>query len=1379
MKKLLKGALSLAIIATVGTQSNAATNDYSIEVKSPNFSKHSRATNPLYGITYTEENPNYMADPNWPLAEMSFAYTQSNYSYTLPTHQMVRQFGVSMGVVYWINPAEDYIYWWNTVTGESGKNTPTKSYGVGYADGIDNPNFDFEFLGAETGSGAIAQDWYGNLVHMWNDGMNGWGTTAGTHFVQGYAVYKSAGKYGKLMDFTPKLSTMNDTGRESYPYYYRTLNDDGTIKVTDATMTSTQKQQDLRNYTYAGPESMRPNPNYPAKELNWSTNYDYHKASTSYTKLPTDFLGVSGNLWGKGAIQGGTLGASTYYNGYSTGQVFHACNDIAFGNMFADGQYSNWYLNYRLTVGNRTAPGYYPWSGLWQNTDVANHWVPRDYAFENAATEYFFMESDVLEYFWSIPYAGLAEYDISDRSTYKWHGYVDDLNYSSYIGTTSENRHKSDMFASPEVDSIKGTRVIVHNYWLNWMPTDISDTDNNANKRNGSIIIQYSKYDGGMSTTSAPVFTGEPTRTYAPIGYAYGWAETDATTKQTIPTPNFPVKFQNSTVNSWNELERVYNNVFGLYTHVPGRGFTKFFITAVKPNNAVSGLSVSQKLDSNNNIVNTLTWTPQKYDRETMHTYEVWYRKKKSGATNYEDKKEIEGQNLEVWMPAGKASVNYTSLNASGDTIYTSTYNGCKFEHIAPYGTDANGNYDRVYEYMIIPVYDASSHRGTESAVVTMTSKAPVCPVEGTLKQVTGENINGETLYGFSVQLDSKVDINATGANTAAKMIVVPQDDVTKAALANNTGVTGPDGVTLTESDVTTATQYTIYNTNDLSVTGYHLIVEGFTVGSGGELPSITWHNIDPEKEYKVKVYVVATSSSYFTPTTELATTLIVPEPKWSLTTADFHKLAGDYSGTMSNEDQPIGAYRRINPETGNLERSHPVTYNNANYYGTNGSMIKPIFVTDEVLGKYDTDSKTFSNAGWEVDYTINIYDTDENGEKALIDYGHFYPQTNNAYAVCYSNVSDVTCDVIGLVADYTLETGEDGRYRKIYNPTAKTYAAEITVTYKRGDITVTRTTTSDLMTGTTTLPELGVSNTPGSSVLGALYKRPGTHFFYNSDNGDNGYYNNYYDAAVLFNWNEYDALYRYMGYYAKSQVKCYGHYESDENGNRLDNVWVEYLAGSVLTDAEVAGYNEANQALTGGAIGYGATVDDMVQTNWSALAIANNKMPMQIHYVHGSDTPLSGADNVANVKFDVTLTAEYPLVVATTGEEGGNFCDIIAAEDPSTYAITDAIYMDVLTVPTQLSDMYVDNTTVTTGVEGILTEACGGVKLYPNPVGSTLTLEAPMALGEVRIFTMDGQLVKVVRDINTGTAKIDVAGLPQGMYIVNTLGVAKIMVKY
>ena len=1370
--------LSLVIAASVSIpQINAATNDYSIEVKNYNFSKHSRSTNPLYGITYTEEDANY-TDINWPLTETSHAYQQSNYSYTLATAQIVRQFGVSMGVVYWINPAENYIYWWNTVTGESGRTTPTKSYGVGYADGINNPNFAFTFKGAETGSGAIAQDWYGNLVHMWNDGMNGWGNTSGTHFVQGYAVYKAAKNYGELMDFTPKLSKMNDTGRASYPFYRRLINE------SDGKLTGSSTS-DLSNYEYFPSTSNTPNPNYPARSIDWANKY-YHKANTSITKLPTDFLGVSGDLWGKGILQdaNAAVAPSSYYNGYSTGQIFHACDTIVYGNMFADGQYTNWYLNYTLTVGNRTAPGYYPWSSLWKNTNVSQHWHPRDYAFENAATEYFFMESDVLEYFWSVPYAGLAEYDISDRTTNKWHGYVDDLNYSSYIGTTTTNRHKSDQMSSPEVDSIKGTRVIVHNYWLQWMPTDISDTDNNSNKRNGSIIIQYSKYDGGLNA-STPVFTGDPTRTYAPIGYTYGWAETKASTNKPAPTPNFPVKFQNTTVSSWNELERVNDNVFGLYTHVPGRGFSKTFITAVKPNNAVSNLQISQSWNANGDPVHTLTWAPQTYDRSTMHTYEVWYRKKKVGASSYEDKKTIGGTSREVWVFAGKTSVKYkgatdsTKVVTSGTKTYTipnasfyNQYEGCTFEHIAPRGDNGDGTkYDRTYEYLVIPVYDASSHRGTESAVVSKNAVAAPGKIYGNLYQVTDKNTNGETLYGFSIRLDLYFLPGAIGSTEAKRLIITSAggdegseklENAMSVTLADGTPLTPQKGITFVSNSSGATTTHTNYAL-DIDITG--------KVGADGKLPSIIWHNVNPDLLYKMAAHIESSSTIQYSGTGELSTTLYVPEPNWSLPEAGFYPLKDDYGVLTENEDMPIGSFRRIDPYTNALDEnpSNPVTLNKANYYGTNGGAITPLYVTNEVLGTYNAETKVYENVAWKVNYRLDIYEGDTN-----IKYGVFKDQTSpGGYGEVYSNEVNVMCDVVGLKVPYTTTEAEDGRTRKIYDNTPKNYKTKMTVEYIRTDnkdIKVVREKEGVLTTGTANLPALGVKTVSQSAVLGAIYQRNASHFYYNNST-DEGYYSHFYDAAMLFNWDEYMSLNRYMGYYGASEAVCYGHYENAEHN---PNTWVQYHAGSVLTDAELESLVSESgiMALNNGSIGYNSTAD-----NWSALAISNNQVPINIHYVHGSDTQLSGAENIAKIKFDVTLTAEYPIVVAGTGDN--EFCDLFAAEDPSSYKITGATrYMDVMTVPTQMTDLYMEQETVVTGVEGILTDVCGGWKLYPNPVGSTFTLEAPMTINVVKIFTMDGQLVKDIKGINTTKASIDVDDLPQGVYIVNTLGMARIMIK-
>ena len=1298
---------------------------------------------------------------------------------------MVRQFGVSMGVVYWINPAENYIYWWNTVTGENGRTRPTKSYGVGYQDGINNPNFDFEFLGAETGSGAMSHDWYGNLVHMWNDGMNGWGTTAGTHFVQGYAVYKSATEYGKLMDFTPKLSRMNDTGRENYPFYQRIVT--GSTEGVGTLEGASASDHSVANYTYYPPSSKTSNPNYPANEITWGNNWYHHKADVSIAKQPTDFLGVSGNLWGVGYMQNPSAkyGVSDYSMGWSTGQVFHARNDIVYGNMFADGQYTNWYLNYHLSAVNAKNYLAYPNALFAYNetlyddsgNEIRYRYKPSATAFDNYPTEYLFRETDVLEYFWSIPNGGLVEYNVNNtvRVGYQWDGFVWDLDLGlsmySYINETG-NRSFSDAMSAPEVDSIKGARVMIHNLWLQFTPGE--DTGN-EDRRNGSYMIRSSKYTGGMNA-STPVFTGSPTRTYDQIGYGYGYNK----------TPNVPEKFINTGVNCWSELERVNNNVFALYTHVPGQGFSKSFITAVKPNNAVSNLKVAQSWNANGDPVHTLTWTPQTYDRSTMHTYEVWYRKKKVGASNYEDKKTIGGTSREVWMLAGKASVNYkgaadsTKVVTSGTKTYTipnatfyNSYDGCKFEFVAPRGDNGNGTkYDRTYEYLVIPVYDRSAHRGTEASTSIVTAPAPG-KIYGNLYQVTEKNANGETLYGFSIRLDPYFLPGAQGSTEAKRLIITSAGGVEGSdKLKDAVSVTLADGTPLTPLD--NITFQTTSSGETITHEAYALSIDiTGKVGADGKLPSIIWHNVDPELEFQLAAHIESTSTYQYSGTGNLSTTLVVPELVWSVPPADFYKLAGDYGSLTKNEDMPIGSFRRIDPNTKQLDENptNPVTLNNANYYGTNGGLLRPIHVTNEVLGVKNSATGMYENPGWKVSYVVKLFD--ENGKE--IQYGSFNSQTNTeGYAVCYSNENSVFLDMIGFKVDYEEKTGEDGRTRKVYNPTQKTYKAQIIVVYERlndegevDGVKVERTTYTDVILGTTTLPELGVKNATNSTVLGALYQRSGSHFYYNGVN-DEGYYPFYYDAAMLFNWDEYSSLNRYMGYYGVSKATtCYGHYENPEHN---PNTWVQYHAGSILTNDQVNSLNGSNAALTNGTIGYDGT------NNWSALAIQNNQVPMLVHYVHGSNTPLASTEEaVSNIKFDVTLTAEYPIVYRADG----TLAHFIAAEEPSTYSLAlGSSAMNVMTVPTELTDMYVTSTSVTTGVEGIITNACGGWQLYPNPVGSFVTIEAPMLINDVKIFSMDGQLVKVVKGVKDTTVKINVEELPQGVYIVNTLGVAKMMIK-
>jgi hypothetical protein len=205
--------------------------------------------------------------------------------------------------------------------------------------------------------------------------------------------------------------------------------------------------------------------------------------------------------------------------------------------------------------------------------------------------------------------------------------------------------------------------------------------------------------------------------------------------------------------------------------------------------------------------------------------------------------------------------------------------------------------------------------------------------------------------------------------------------------------------------------------------------------------------------------------------------------------------------------------------------------------------------------------------------------------------------------------------------------------------------------------------------------------------------------------------------------------------------------------------------------------YNGAVEPLVMTGIGYDGTKN----SNWSALAAEELTLPMQVHYVWAGNNPLTNEEvDRKKVSTNMLMTADYPIIESTYGAT-----IIHDATFDNTYYSLMAETEGGLTRMNMISSenhsnggVFADYIAVVTGVEGILVNACGGVNLYPNPVGDTFTLEAPMNMSEVKIFTMDGQLVKVVKGIDASKATINVEELPQGMYIVNTLGVAKMMIK-
>ena len=1409
MKKLLKGALSLALIAAVGTpQINASTPTYKIEVKSKKYSK--QTTKKLYGLVYTEAYTGY-GDANWPMVECYTPFVEANDAFIATDETgyskkfLIRQFGVSMGVVYWINPQQNVIHYWNTFTGEVGTDTPekglrgsatpTKHKGLNYVCG-DIPGqtgFAYPFSGAQTGIGSVTQDWGGNIVHQWNN-VSGANINTPT---QGFAVYRAPAKYGQLIDFEPRLSDMTT---QTMPYKRRKIGSDG--KLIGTTTAASNFNDDTT-----------PNPNWVGNQVDWNVNEYYHawnSAVAGSVKKPIDFLGASGNLFDNAADV-----PSEYFRGNWGGQIFFTYGGLTYGSMFADGQYANWYLNYDLYANSKpidavemTEVDYsVTVDGV---TTSGKRYKPGAYSMSTYPREYMFREYSPLEYFWILPVTG--SFEMATKPTYKWtfdpRYYEKDEkgnNLSMYKNTherydyTMSNGY--DGMNVPEADSIKGQRVMIHNMWLQYWPENVIKEVKSTvyNMRDGQIQIRTCPYSGSFTSNgtnkdgSPNQWPGKPTHAYAQVGYGYGYNKQTNDYVNKVNSTNF--KATNTSVNCWNELERVNDNVLALYTNVPGKGFSKYYITAVEQDNPVTITGVTQKMDVNNNIINTISWTPQEHDRGTIHRYQVYYRVKKSGASVYEKAQTIDGATQYPWTLAGVTS--YEGKYA-GQTF--------TFDHNAPYGgTNINDYYDRVYEYMVMPIYDASSHFGTESSVVTKTSAVPDCFLTGTFKQVTDNGgPNGETRYSFNVQLDPTIMAGTPSITTISRMIIEPLDATTAEKLKEATSITTSAGTaTAKEGSVT-------FTANGASVTtsnNYYVEVTGFTVGTDGKLPSIVWHNVDPNEttqhdtpilnEYKIKVYVEDTPTAFVLPSGEISTTLVAPCPTLSLTPVSVYPLLGDYSSIQNDDLLPLGAQRRV----GSKEVTNPVTLSNANTIGTKGSAINPLLVTDEVL------------ENWNVQYLYNIF----KDAKYLVAY-RLDPSNTTAGATYYSNSKKVIFDIVGLPVERTawdthtkmgLDDAQiatnDNLTKYGYNTatTNHNYTAHIDVTYTRKDnseinaVVMGENIASEALVygeglkNGSIFPNLGVSF--GTQFV--VFKRTTTHWDANAEKSEEdpygGYFPIYYDAAAQWSWAAYpDDLNRYVGFHAVTKMNCVGHYVTNIEGQMSDK-WVPYYAPSVLDDGNVVEFNKTLGMPGNFTDNYNGAVDPLVMkgigydgtknSNWSALATEERTLPMQVHYVWAGDTELTNEEvDRKKVSTNMLMTADYPIIESTYGAT-----IIHDATFDDTYYSLMAETEGGLTRMNMISSenhsnggVFADYVTTVTGVEGILTNACGGWQLYPNPVGSFVTIEAPMLINDVKIFSMDGQLVKVVKGVKDTTVKINVEELPQGVYIVNTLGVAKMMIK-
>ncbi len=712
-----------------------------------------------------------------------------------------------------------------------------------------------------------------------------------------------------------------------------------------------------------------------------------------------------------------------------------------------------------------------------------------------------------------------------------------------------------------------------------------------------------------------------------------------------------------------------------------------------------------------------------------------------------------------AWVEAGTATI------ASGSTSGSFTHQGLAH----------GGDYDRIYNYKVANYYATPDYVGTSKSISgkgrTVTSFAPRVPVSAVFSQPTVE-VNGVSQYTLDLKLDLSLNSNVFSASLLddndalpkASRYVIVVDEAT-AAVLNNASNANEVGE-FVEGPIILSTN----NCNHYEVNGWYMIVDFDDVNPSGDLSkatkSFTWEDVDLSMTYQPQVYTISTRAFNFTANTpeSVAYNIKFPTPQWSA----INTVEGD-NGEVSNiaevipvtgnqislvagsEDMPIGAFRKV----GDTENAtNPVSITQANVIGATG-VIQPLPAIDEIMNE------------WDITYTFMLKDSEGNVLSTLPQESKNSGNSGNLY----SNTEQRQVDVLGLQVGCDATTAPDGRMRYVYNAAKnKEYKLVVLTTYSRvinGEtVEYSNESEADIEVAPSfPSPEIDLYNSPGY-----LFLETSTHWDENckDDQGNyinSGYYNYYYDAAMDIAWNDFeDNLVRYMGYYAKPSTECVGH--PDANTSE----WVPYLAASIMTNGQVEAYNDRisrteidNTLLSG--IGYTGSED------WSTLAAGACHIPVKVHYVWAGNEKLPDG-STGDAKFNWELSANYPVIVydapllkVNSGYSGDGSYDISA---PLTRSVAGYDMQMITTINQGVQTLIMDGFVElpTTGVENV-GYGSGALRLFPNPANSIVTLQAPVTITDVRIFTVDGQLVKEF-EANDTKVRLNVSDLPSGVYIVN-----------
>ena len=511
----------------------------------------------------------------------------------------------------------------------------------------------------------------------------------------------------------------------------------------------------------------------------------------------------------------------------------------------------------------------------------------------------------------------------------------------------------------------------------------------------------------------------------------------------------------------------------------------------------------------------------------------------------------------------------------------------------------------------------------------------------------------------------------------------------------------------------------------------------------------LVFHNVDPDKSYKFRLYLSKSSADkmdawkalYLDYADGTSNAMYIPTTNVAYNNTTIKTVDEEYSANTEVSDMPMGSHNSITNEGVTL--TDPVHYRRVNEISADGNF-GTLHVTSEVVNF------------WDIDYDIDL------GGDITASYAD---NKMNDYKNSQGLLKGITTSLSYLPVEFatTKKTAEDGRTRNEATDAAQTYKTKLSVDYARS----TNNSLPEIHAeGVTDESEIEFSNAPtftgltlsAENIVAKLWKQNEPHLIYGSWNDGSGDYHKYhYDALMQLNWTDDIDLNHGIGVYA-SGLQCAGHND------------ILIAPTAILSDSWIRDYGKGASSVING-IGYnsynGTYAED---NNWSEIAAQEKSMPIKVHYVYGSDNPISSSE-FATV--NVTMTADYPILVKSTPTLS------IEGEATATPALlsTDASteWIDMVTIPSKTTIDIAGNEIIT-GVEDVFMNN-KNLCIFPNPAYDFVNVSSTSNLQYIEIYSIDGQLMKC-EYVDTENAKINVSDLAPGTYILRAANQSTLLIK-